>query len=79
MTTETPATTTIGRMPTVAFSDNADYESLTTLLCKMDGFLWQVDLRDGTSLMGEVKAGGDDTITVTYQVKLDDVIRFVYM
>lgn len=90
--TETPVTSTIGRMPIISFSDDADYAALSALLCEMDGYVWQVELRNGESIIGEIKTGEDDTITVTPRhpqtceplpyssvVELDDVIRFVYL
>lgn len=91
--TETPVTTTFGRMPTIAFSDDADYDAIGTLFWKMEGFVWQVEMSDGTSITGEVRRGpNDNTVTVipdegyhprksarTVTLHLYDIVRFIYL
>jgi hypothetical protein len=90
---EAPASSTPGRMPTVAFSDDSDYDALGTLLWKMRHFMWQVEFKDGTSVIGAVTYCADEITVVPLEdggayalaqdaavtVRLDDVVRFVYL
>jgi translation initiation factor IF-1 len=61
------------RIPIINFSDDADYDSLHTIMSLIGGFVFQVEVDNSDVLAGQVpndlyqgivRMNGDDTITI---------------